>query len=296
MIHAEHLRKSYGTLVAVDDVSLDIKRGETFGLLGPNGAGKSTTIHMLVGAIRPDSGSVTVNGASDPSRPEVRRGLGIAPQRVALYEDLTGQENLAFFGRLYGVTGKRLTERVEWALDFAGLKDRRHSRAKTYSGGMQRRLNLACALLPSPPILLCDEPTAGVDPQSRNHIFEIIERLKQDGLTVLYTTHYMEEAQRLCDRVAIMDRGKLLDCDTVPNLIARHGRRPVVTAELERPVNDPSTLPGQVEGTSLRFETEKPVEELMRLTRAGVVFKTFHVDQPDLESVFLTLTGRSLRD
>lgn len=296
MIRATHLRKTYGSLVAVDDLSLEIGRGETFGLLGPNGAGKTTTMHMLVGALRPDGGTIEIDGAADPTRAEVRRRIGLAPQRVSLYDNLTGEENLTFFGKLYGVNGARLIERVDWALEFAGLSDRRGGRVKTYSGGMQRRLNLACALLPDPPVLLCDEPTAGVDPQSRNHIFEIIDALKRDGRTIVYTTHYMEEAQRLCDRVAIMDHGKVLDVGTVDELIARHGGRSVVTAELEKPPDDPSGLPGTLEGTTLRVETDRPVEELMRLTKAGVSFKTFHVEQPDLESVFLKLTGKRLRD
>lgn len=295
-MHASHLRKAFGAIVAVDDLSLDIEPGITFGLLGPNGAGKSTTIHMLVGALKPDAGSIRINGSSDPTRAAVRRDIGIAPQRLALYDDLTAEENLVFFGCLYGLSGARLTERVGWALEFSRLADRRESRVKTFSGGMLRRLNLACALLPDPSILLCDEPTAGVDPQSRNHIFEIIEALKAQGRTVLYTTHYMEEAQRLCDRVAIMDHGKVLALDTVAGLIKEYGSRNVVTADLDRPPDDPTDLPGTVDGRTLRFETDKPLDDMLQLTNKGFTFSWFHVQRPDLESVFLSLTGRSLRD
>jgi ABC-2 type transport system ATP-binding protein len=296
VIQVTNLRKAYGPIVAVDGVSFEIRAGETFGLLGPNGAGKTTTIHLMAGALRPDTGEVRLNGAADPTRPDVRRQLGIAPQEIALYDELTAAENLLFFGKLYGLSGKALHDRVAWALDLVGLTDRRNDRARTYSGGMQRRLNLACALVHDPPVVFLDEPTAGVDPQSRNHLFENFAALAKQGRTILYTTHYMEEAQRLCDRVAIMDRGKVLALDTVEGLIRRHGGRSVVEAELERPPADPAGLPGRLEGTSLRFETEQPLEEIARLSAAGIPFRSLRVDRPDLEAVFLALTGRRLRD
>ena len=296
MIEVSGLRKAYGAIVAVDGVSFQIAAGETFGLLGPNGAGKTTTIHMMVGALRPDAGEIRVNGASDPTRSDVRRRIGIAPQKISLYDNLSGEENLFFFGKLYGMAAQRLRERVNWGLEFAGLTDRRKHHVKTYSGGMQRRLNLACALVHDPPVIFLDEPTVGVDPQSRNHLFDSIELLKRSGRTILYTTHYMEEAQRLCDRVAIMDHGKVLALDTVDSLIRQFGGRSVVTAELDQPPADRSSLPGTFDGTSLRFETTQPLEEVGRLAAGGIKFRTLHVDQPDLETVFLTLTGRSLRD
>lgn len=296
MILVKDLRKSYGSRMAVDGVSFEIKPGETFGLLGPNGAGKSTTIHLLSGLLHADGGAVEIAGQSDPSRPEVRRRLGLAPQSVALYEDLSGAENLAFFGKLYGLSGSRLRERVTWALEFAGLSDRAHDRLRTYSGGMQRRINLACALVHEPAAVLLDEPTAGVDPQSRNHLFENIEALKKLGLTILYTTHYMEEAQRLCDRVAILDQGKILALDTVDGLIAKHGGQAQVTAELERAPADASALPGKLDGLMLRFSSERPLEDVARLAQSGLAFRTLHVDRSDLEQVFLALTGRRLRD
>ena len=242
-IHVEDLHHAYGSVIALDGVSFEVGPGECFGLLGPNGAGKTTTILAIVGALRPDRGWVAIQGERDPTRPAVRSRIGVVPQSIAVYADLTGEENLAFFGTLYGLRGPRLRERIEMALEFAGLVERRKDRASTYSGGMQRRLNIVCGLLHDPQVILMDEPTVGVDPQSRNLIFENIEALKRLGRTVLYTTHYMEEAQRLCDRVAIIDHGRVLALDRV--------------------------------------------EGLLRLAP---------VERPDLEAVFLHLTGTTLRD
>jgi len=296
MVVASGLCKSYGELCAVNDVSFTIERQETFGLLGPNGAGKTTTIHMLVGALPPDRGSVEIAEAGDPARAAARRTLGMAPQSLALYPDLSGAENVTFYGRLYGLRGARLRQRVAWALEFCGLADRRKDRANSYSGGMQRRLNLACAIVHRPALLLLDEPTVGVDPQSRNRIFENIETLKREGCTILYTTHYMEEAQRLCDRVAIMDRGEIIAIDTVDGLLSAHGGSSVVDATLERPPADPSSLPGTLEGDHLRIETKEPWKVVTELSASGVAVRTLTVEQADLESVFLELTGRRLRD
>jgi len=296
MIRLSGVSKSYGPIQAVDGVSLEIRPGETFGLLGPNGAGKTTTINILVGALRPDSGHVEIDGAADPTRPALRRKIGVAPQAVSLYDELTAVENLTFFGRLYGLTGARLKERVEWALKFAGLEDRANDRVDTYSGGMQRRLNLASALLHAPAVLLLDEPTVGVDPQSRHHILENIAGLHNHGCTVLYTTHYMEEAQRLCDRVAIMDHGKVLALDTVDTLIERYGGATIVEAEVRRPPADLSGLPGEWHGNTVRMQTQQPFDDIARLGAAGLQVVRLHVDRPDLEAVFLKLTGRRLRD
>jgi len=296
VIEARSLSKRYGDVQAVDGVSFAVAAGEAFGLLGPNGAGKTTTIHMLAGALAPDAGEVTVAGERDPSRPEVRRRIGVAPQGLAIYEELTGEENLATFGRLYGLKGTALAARVDWALDFAGLTDRRKHRAGTYSGGMKRRLNLACALVHEPALLICDEPTVGVDPQSRHHVFEAIERLRAAGTTLLYTTHYMEEAQRLCDRVAIMDHGRILAVDTVDALIEQHGGRSVVHAELAAPPPAGTELPGTLDGTHLRVDTDRPFELVASLGRSELDVAELRVERPDLEHVFLQLTGRSLRD
>jgi ABC-2 type transport system ATP-binding protein len=296
MIQARDLRKSYSSLVAVDGVSFEVRGGETFGLLGPNGAGKTTTIGMMIGVLAPDSGEILVDGGARPTEPAARRAIGVAPQSLALYEDLTAEENLRFFARLYGLASARLKERVGWGLAFAGLEDRRGDRVKTFSGGMKRRLNMAVAMVHEPQVIFLDEPTVGVDPQSRNHVFERIEELRAAGRTMIYTTHYMEEAQRLCDRVAIMDHGKILDIDSVGALIERHGGRAVVKAELVRLPADERVLPAPPEGLSLRFESERPLEDVARLSSAGVAFQTLEVARPDLETVFLTLTGRSLRD
>jgi linearmycin/streptolysin S transport system ATP-binding protein len=215
MLTLSHVVKRYGAHVAVNDLSLEVRPGEIFGLLGPNGAGKSTSVHISVGLLRPDQGTAALAGLGPPTSPDVRARIGVAPQSLSLYALLTGEENLTFFGRMHGMKGSALSGRVRWALDFVGLTDRRGDRVQTYSGGMKRRLNLAAALLHAPALLLLDEPTVGVDPQSRNQIFENILALKRLGRTLIYTTHYMEEAERLCDRVAIIDQGKLLALGSV---------------------------------------------------------------------------------
>ena len=281
MLQLTHLSKRFGSICAVDDLSLEIRKGEIFGLLGPNGAGKTTTVNMAVGLLRPDSGTVDLAGEGPPTDPAVRSSIGVAPQALALYEDLTGEENLKFFGTLQGLEGKRLRERVAWVLDFVDLTERAKHRVKTYSGGMKRRLNLAIALVHDPPLLLLDEPTVGVDPQSRNAIFERIETMAGEGRTVVYTTHYMEEAQRLCNRVGIMDHGRLLALDTVEGLIEAHGGTSVVFVD-------------RGEGEE-RIETREPMRELVRIHEAGEPSR-FRVESPDLECVFLNLTGRHLRD
>ena len=296
MIEVSHLRKSFGKLTAVDDISFSINRGEAFALLGPNGAGKTTTINMIVGLLRPDSGEVCLDDGQPSWTPAARRRIGIAPQTLSLYGDLTAEENLKFFGQLYDLSGQQLKEQVHWALEFAGLTDRKRHRVKTFSGGMKRRLNFASALIHRPDIVLLDEPTVGVDPHSRNHLFEAVERLKGEGLTILYTTHYMEEAQRLCDRVAIVDAGKVLALDSVDGLIDQHGGRSVVLAELRQRPAATAQLPGELDDVHLRFESTTPFDDVSRLVNEGHVFDSLQIKRPDLETVFLTLTGRSLRD
>jgi ABC-2 type transport system ATP-binding protein len=226
MLTLDNVRKTYGAIVAVDGLSLAVRRGEVLGLLGPNGAGKSTTVNLAIGLLAPDSGRVQIDGRGNPTNPAVRRALGVAPQALALYELLSGEENLRFLGEVYGLGATTLADRVRWGLEFVGLSDRRRDRVSTYSGGMKRRLNLAAALIHDPELILLDEPTVGVDPQSRHQIFENILALKRLGRTVIYTTHYMEEAERLCDRVAIIDKGKLLALGTVPQLLDTHDVKP----------------------------------------------------------------------
>jgi ABC-2 type transport system ATP-binding protein len=280
-LQLSHVRKAFNGTVAVDDLSLEARAGEILGLLGPNGAGKTTTVSLAIGLLSPDAGTVELEGVGPPSDPAVRAKLGVAPQALAIYDELTGEENLRFFGQLQGLRGPRLGERVDWALDFVGLTDRRKTRVRTWSGGMQRRLNLAAALVHDPPVLLFDEPTVGVDPQSRNAILDRIKELRDQGRAVVYTTHYMEEAERLCDRVAIIDHGRLLALDTVDGLVTTHGGPSVV--ELE-------TAAGR-----RRVETTDPLAELERAQHEGGL-RNFHVHRADLEMVFLHLTGRSLRD
>ncbi len=281
MLRLNQLEKRFGDVAAVQGLSLEVRRGEIFGLLGPNGAGKTTTVHMAMGLLAPDAGSVEIADHGRPTSPSVRLRVGLAPQAVAVYDDLTGEENVRFFASLYGLSRTKLRERVAWALDFVGLGDRKSDRTDTYSGGMKRRLNLAVAVVHDPELVLLDEPTVGVDPQSRNLILENILTLRRGGRTVVYTTHYMEEAERLCDRVAIMDHGRLLALDTVQGLLVAHAGPPVLVAEVDR--------------QEVRTQTDDPVAELNRLAAAGPVGR-FFVQRPSLEQVFLHLTGRQLRD
>jgi ABC-2 type transport system ATP-binding protein len=284
MLSLRSVHKHFGQIHAVNDLSLTVSAGEVFGLLGPNGAGKTTTVSMTVGLIQPDEGEITINDAGSPSDPRVRQTIGVAPQTLALYDELTGRENLRFFGRIQGLSGKQLKQRVDELLDMTGLSDRAGSRAGTYSGGMKRRLNLAVALVHDPDLILLDEPTAGVDPQSRNNLFEAVNKLRDRGKTIIYTTHYMEEAQRLCDRVGIIDRGRLLAMDTVDALIDAHGGMSTVRIERAAGVQT--------------VETDNPAAELTRILadQADDAILNLRVDRPSLESVFLHLTGRTLRD
>jgi ABC-2 type transport system ATP-binding protein len=281
LLRLDRVRKRYGTLLAVDDLTLEIRPGEIFGLLGPNGAGKSTTVNLAVGLLSPDEGTVTIGDAGSPAGAAVRRRIGVAPQALAVYDQLTGRENLEFFGRMYGLNRSTLAARVSWALDFVQLEDRAPDRAVGYSGGMKRRLNLAAALVHDPELILLDEPTVGVDPQSRNAIFDSIEALRAQGRTIIYTTHYMEEAARLCDRVGIIDHGKLLAVDTVAALLATHGGAPTLVV-------------ARSDGEH-RVRTTDPLGELNRLAAVESVGE-FRLERPTLEQVFLQLTGRQLRD
>lgn len=294
MIEIRQLAKSYGDRQAVREIDFSVNQGETFGLLGPNGAGKTTTIGMLVGLVRPDAGYVSIAGG-DPQKPEVRRRIGLAPQALSLYENLSARENLNFFGTMYGLSGKALQQATDRALELAGLTDRAKDRVSTFSGGMKRRLNIAVSLVHSPEVLLLDEPTVGVDPQSRNHILDCVRLLARQGMTILYTTHYMEEAQRLCDRVAIIDHGKILANKPTENLIKEFGGDSSVSVDVEH-CPEGVTLPDTYESGRLLFCSPQPLEDLSRLQRLGVNFGQIKIEQPNLESVFLSLTGRTLRD
>ena len=290
MLALRDIRRRFGSTIAVDGLSLEVRTGEVFGLLGPNGAGKSTTIAIATGLLAPDAGSVDLLGLGSPSNPKVRMHLGLAPQEITLYAELTARENLRFFADLYGVSNARV--RVDELLALVELDARANDRVATFSGGMKRRLNLAAALVHDPKLVLLDEPTAGVDPQSRNRILELVRRLAGEGKTVLYTTHYMEEAAKICDRVGIVDHGRMLDVGTVAELVARHGGQSAVTIERD--------------GAEERILTADPVAEVARqFARAnsdrergevGREVTGLRIERPDLETVFLSLTGRSLRE
>ncbi len=281
MLTLTNVHKSFGKTVAVDGLSLSVRKGELFGLLGPNGAGKSTSVNLAVGLLNPDAGEIAIEGLGNPATASVRRHIGVAPQAIALYDLLSGEENLRFFGEVYGLSGAALARRVAWCLDFVGLSDRKDDAVGKYSGGMKRRLNLAAALVHDPQLLLLDEPTVGVDPQSRNKIFENIEALHAEGRTIIYTTHYMEEAVRLCERIAIVDSGRLLALGTVTELLATHG--------------GPATLVVNTNGETRRMHTADPLAELKRIAATSAV-DAVQMERPTLEQVFLSLTGRSLRD
>jgi ABC-2 type transport system ATP-binding protein len=302
------LARSYGDLEAVRGITLDIHAGETFGLLGPNGAGKTTTLSMLATLLRPTRGDVVVFGASavrDPA--EVRRRVGLAPQLVSLYPTFTAQENLDFFATIHGVASGERRRRVERLLEQVGLAPRRHDRVDTYSGGMQRRLNLACALIHEPRLLLLDEPTAGVDPQSRENLFDLVREVAAGGTTIVYTTHYIEEAERLCDRIAIVDRGRIAAVGTQQELLELVGMGQVIELRGPGVVGDGRALEALPD--VVRVERGDDVLRLFvgtaaaaRALIAGPLatlnghVESLEVHRVSLERVFMHLTGRALRD
>ncbi|MFY9562184.1 MAG: ABC transporter ATP-binding protein [Terriglobales bacterium] len=309
MLEVKALKKSYGKVVAVDGISLRAGSAETIGLLGPNGAGKTTTVSMIAGLLRPDSGEVLIEGKpmggdTDP----IKRKIGLVPQNIALYDELSALDNLNFFGALYELHGATLKRAIAEAFELVGLSDRAKDKVGTYSGGMKRRLNLAAALLHDPQILLLDEPTVGVDPQSRNAIFDNLETLKERGKTLLYTTHYMEEAERLCDRIIIIDHGKVIADDTLHGLHRLLPVTNVLEIDLENPDGfkpEPLLALPEVESAEVRdgvlrvgvhnLTTGAPAI-LRWLAGNGNAYQHVASERPDLETVFLTLTGRSLRD
>jgi len=305
MLALRSVTKRYGTLVALDGVSLDIARGEFFGLLGPNGAGKSTLMSLAAGLRSPDAGALTLDGvAVSPANPATRVALGLVPQSIALYEDLSAEQNLRIFGELYGLRGAQLKERITESLVSVQLADRRRDLVKNFSGGMQRRLNLVASLLHRPKLLLCDEPTVGIDPQSRNAIFDFLEQLNREGLTIIYSTHYMEEATRLCSRIGIIDHGKILGLGTLEELLMKLP----FEDEIRFPAT-PATAPLAAQlgahgdlataGDTLRFRPrpDYPLSAFFALTEAHALPpRHFTSQRPTLEAVFLHLTGRTLRE
>ena len=303
------LVRSFGDLVAVDGVSFHIAPGETYGLLGPNGAGKTTTISMVAGLLPADHGTVTVTGKPmGPHHVHVKRHVGLVPQDLAIYPELSARENLVFFGRLQGMRGRELTRRVDEVLDLIGLTDRAKDATKEYSGGMKRRLNIGAGLLHSPTLLILDEPTVGVDPQSRNAILESVEALSGEGMAVLYTTHYMEEAERLCDRIAIIDSGRLQAEGTRSELISLTGDLDQITvtgtgavaeaAEALRAIGAVQAADADRHAVLLTVrDAPTAVAAIVTVaTDAGMTLTDVEIARPDLESVFLKLTGKALRD
>lgn len=301
--------KRYDGRLTVDHVNMEIQEGEIFGLLGPNGAGKSTTISMICGLIKMDQGDIRIDGLSVAAKAlEVKKKIGLVPQDLALYEEMTAEENVAFFARLYGLRGKLLKERVAEALEFTGLTDKAKDKPSTFSGGMKRRLNIACAIMHKPKLIIMDEPTVGIDPQSRNHILESVKELNRQGSTVIYTSHYMEEVEAICDRVAIMDKGHIIACGTEQELRDRVAREEkiivkatgLVPALIQELKNHPRI--SRVEASEDTLELYMPSAQtelqdiLFIISKHGGVIGSLHIEEPDLETLFLSLTGRTLRD
>ncbi len=309
ILTVQHLSKSYDDNQAVRDVSFSIARGEIFGLLGPNGAGKSTTISMLAGLTAPTAGEVAIDGLDLAGHLAAAKArIGLVPQELALYPTLTAWENLLFWGQIYGLRGAALKTRAREVLDLIQLSDRANEPVDHYSGGMKRRVNLAIGLLHRPEILFLDEPTVGVDPQSRNAIFESIEALNRSGLSVVYTTHYMEEAERLCHRIAIIDHGKIIAMDATANLIRSHGLGLIRLSILDELVGAVEQQVGHlpiVKQVTCRDHTldiqvqdmQKALVEVLQITQSLTAQVTsLEIMESGLETVFLNLTGKSLRE
>jgi ABC-2 type transport system ATP-binding protein len=309
VLKAQNLVKRFGDLTAVDDVSFEVKSGEIFGLLGPNGAGKTTTISMISGLLVPDEGSIEVDGIDLRAHPrEVKRRLGVVPQEIALYEDLTAHENLNFWAGIYELKGAARNERVQRVLEQVGLADRANEPVKQYSGGMKRRLNLAMGIIHQPRLILLDEPTVGIDPQARIKVLDVVRDIVREGNTILYTTHYLEEAEDLCDRLAIIDQGKLLVQGTIDELKSHLGQGTLINVQGR-------FTEAQVREAMQRIDSLQPIEAsegkamllaerddkglgrtLESLFACGLALEDVSIKEPNLEDLFIKLTGRELRD
>ncbi len=311
ILEVHNLVKKYGEFIAVNGISFDIKEGEIFSLLGPNGAGKTTTISMLSTLYVPTSGDATIGGHSITKNPmAVKQVIGVVPQELALYEDLTAHENLIFWGQMYGLSGKALSSRVDEVLEQIGLTEKARNRVKTYSGGMKRRVNIGVGLLHKPRLLFMDEPTVGIDPQSRRAILDTVKGLNKQGMTVLYTTHYMEEAEELSDRVGIIDHGELIAIGTQKELTQQIGQTETLILHLGEK-DDSQSLAKSLNGVKDILEarasdhevsvTAHEAEDVLAtaVTKAnehGIKIRSIDIHEPNLEAVFLHLTGRALRD
>ena len=309
IIKVRSVSKSFGNIKAVRDVSFSIEKGEIFGILGPNGAGKSTIVNILNTLIKPDKGDVIIDEVNDRGEGKtIKLIMGVVPQEIALYEELTAYENMMFWGGLYNIPKPELKANVRLTLEMVDLSNRKNDRIKTFSGGMKRRINIACSLLHNPKVLVLDEPTVGVDPQNRNHIYELIERLNSEGMTIIYTTHYLEEAERFCKTIAIMDVGRIVAQGTLEELRGLVGGKDIVTIQLAN-MNDETIskikssdlLFGFDSNTnSLKVECDSISNEISGIIgsveKAGGVIEKIHTQRTNLESVFLKLTGKELRD
>jgi ABC-2 type transport system ATP-binding protein len=308
LLKVEHLSKSFGAVRAVDSVSFEVRPGEIYGLLGPNGAGKTTSISMISGLLKPDAGEVSVAGASFWSNPQQAKSImGVVPQELAIYEELSGRENLEFWGRMAGLSSGDAKSRANELLAALTLTDRADDAVKKYSGGMKRRINLGCALLHHPKLLLLDEPTVGIDPQARMNILEFIRNLRATGTGILYTTHYLEEAESLCQRIGIIDHGKLLAEGTFSELQERLGGDRVFVLEADFKNASPDAWNGFNQRFRVIQKTEKqlvvaaigtrdPSECLKDLLNLPVHVENVSLKRPSLNDVFLQLTGRELRE
>lgn len=308
-ITIKEITKRYGDKTVVDNVSFHIQKGEIFGLIGPNGAGKSTLIKIMTGLVPQNQGEVILDNLTfKKDSLKIKEKLGVVPQELALMEVISGRDNLEYFGRLYGLTGKRLKGKVDEVLELTGLTEHQKKKVKTYSGGMKRRLNLAAAIMHEPEYLILDEPTVGVDPQSRNHIFNYVKDMNRNGTTVLYTSHYMEEVEALCNNIFIMDEGKEIAYGTKNDLRRILGENSTVKLETDhnassllqnvQNISGVETVSVKQEGLELLVKTnEFQLSQLIhRVEESGQVITNIEVQEPSLEEVFLTLTGKSLRD
>lgn len=308
MITVEHLKKTYGTHLALDDISFTIGEGEFYGLLGPNGAGKTTTISIISTILEPDTGSVSINNVPlHQDRQACKRIIGVVPQEIALYDRLSAEENLLFWGSLYNVEKKLLRERIKETLHLLGLYDRKDDKIKTYSGGMKRRINIASALLHQPKILFMDEPTVGIDPQSRNLIFEVMEKLHKEGMTIVYTTHYMEEAERFCDRIGIIDKGRIIVQGTLQELRDFSKMKETIIvkfasleADKEKLLKEKLNSEFAIADATLTYATNDVQRDLprviMQCSELGLDLLQIDIRKVNLETIFLQLTGKQLRD
>lgn len=309
IIEIKNLVKRYGDFLAVDNMNLNVKEGEIFGLLGPNGAGKTTTINTIAGLTKVDSGDIKIFGKSMKHHElEIKRNMGIVPQEIAVFEELTAYENVMFFGKLYGLKDGNLKDKVQEALNFTGLWDRRKDFPKNYSGGMKRRLNIACAIVHQPKIIIMDEPTVGIDPQSRNHILQSVKELNRLGSTIIYTSHYMEEIEELCTDITIMDHGKIIASGTKDELKALISSEDKISVEVSSVnytlIDNIKKLQGVREcsnvGNVITIVSNKNSKNLSKIidiiNEADSEIISINIEKPTLEGVFLTLTGRTLRD